>query len=169
MISHMASIVLLGSLYSSAVAGADDAARAAAMAPGFTRCAGVYDAVAVFGQAIGRSANSRMMASRALDAERAATALLAVSGTPKDQAEATAREERMSQAFYQIALLRTGDAEPLVNALRQCTEDYLPVQNALLSAVRAYAARGERDPALWSRAIIDAISQKPEAMEEAPP
>src|SRR4051794_9589692 len=126
MVRHIVSALLIGLSYSWAATPSDAALGASAMASIMTRCSGLYDAAALIEQSSGRNANAKIMEARANNAQRTATALLVVSGTPKDQAETTAWEGRRSQALYHLAFLQTGSVGTLISALGRCTKDYLP-------------------------------------------
>jgi ribonuclease HI len=97
------------------------------------------------------------MTDHADGAETTAIALLMVGGTSEDQAKVMARERRRSQAMYHIAFLQTGNSDALVKGFARCTNEYMPVQEAVLAALRAYAEQGKQDRTLWSQMIIDAI------------
>jgi hypothetical protein len=159
MISHIMAVVLLGSSYTWTVT--DDAVLQAPVLAGiFTRCAGLYDMAAMIQQSKGRDADAQVMTDHGNGAEKAAAALLMVSGTPEDQAKAMADEQRRSQAMYHIAFLQTGQGDALVRAWTRCTKEYMPVQEAVLAVLRTYAEQGKQDQALWEQMIIDAITGK---------
>jgi hypothetical protein len=156
MISHIMAVVLLGSSYTWVVA--DDAVLQAPVLAGiFTRCAGLYDMAAMIQQSKGRDVDAQVMTDHGNGAEKAAAVLLMASGTPEDQAEVMADEQRRSQAMYHIAFLQAGNGNALVKGFARCTNDYMPIQKAVLSALRAYAEQGKEDQALLSRMIIEAI------------
>lgn len=158
MISHIMAVVLLGSSYTWWVA--DDAVlQAPVLASILTRCAGIYDMAAMIQQSKGRDADAQVMTNHGNDAEKAAAALLMVSGTVEDQANVTANEQRRSQAMYHMAFLQAGQGDALVKTWTRCTKEYMPIQEAVLTALRAYAKQGKEDQALWSRMIIEAINR----------
>jgi hypothetical protein len=70
-----------------------------------------------------------------------------------------ADEQRRSQAMYHIAFLQAGNGDALVKGFARCTNDYMPIQKAVLSALRAYTERGRDDEALRSQMILDAIKE----------
>ena len=137
MISHILSIVLLGSSWTHAAVEGGDTLRASTMSAIFTRCAGLYDAAAMIQQSAGKSADTQVMTGYADGAEKTATALLMVSGVSEDQAEIMAGEQRRSQAMYHIAFLQAGNGGALVSTFTRCTKDYMPIQQSVLAAWRA--------------------------------
>jgi|SRR5688572_3970536 len=168
MISHIMAVVLLGSSYTWSIA--DDAVlQAPVMAIIFTRCAGLYDAAAMIQQSKGRTADAQVMTDHADGAERTAIALLMASGTLEDQAEVMTKERRRSQTMYHIAFLQTGSGDALVKTFTRCTNDYMPIQEAVLAALQAHAGQGEQDQARWSQMIIDAIKGGSKEPERPPP
>ena len=168
MISHIMAVVLLGSSYTWRIA--DDAVlQAPVMAAIFTRCAGLYDAAAMIQQSERRETDAQVMTDHANGAETTAIALLMVSGTSEDQAKVMARERRRSQAMYHIAFLQTGKGDALVKGFARCTNEYMPVQEAVLAALRAYAEQGKQDRTLWSQMIIDAIEGRLGGAEKPSP
>ncbi len=162
MISRTLGFLFIALSYTWTAAGSDTVLQAPVMAATFTRCAGLYDAAAMIQQFKKRNADAQVMAKYANGAETTAIALLMVSGTSKAQAKVMAREQRGLQTMYHIALLQAGNGDALINGFARCTNDYMPIQHAVLAALRAYAEQGKQDPALWSQMIINAIKGRSE-------